>query len=61
MAQPLQALDSMQAAMEAKPRRGIAGQFVRRLLSLPARFPQPLSQPGMSPDQAGHVRAVTQE
>ena len=36
--QPLQALDSMQAAMEVKPRRGIAGRLVRRLLSLPARF-----------------------
>lgn len=36
--QPLQALDSMQAAMEVKPRSGIAGRLIRRLLSLPARF-----------------------
>ena len=36
--QPLQALDSMQAAMEVKPRSGLPGRLVRRLLSLPARF-----------------------
>jgi tetratricopeptide (TPR) repeat protein len=34
----LQALDSMQASLEAKPRRGLTGRVIRRLLSLPARF-----------------------
>ena len=36
--QPLQALGSMQAAMDIKPRKGIAGRLLRRFLSLPARF-----------------------
>ncbi len=35
---PIQALDSMQAAMEARPRRGLTGRILRRLLSLPARL-----------------------
>ena len=35
---PMQALNSMQAALEAKPRRGLPGRIAQRLLSLPARL-----------------------
>jgi tetratricopeptide (TPR) repeat protein len=36
--QPFQALDSMQAALDARPRRGLIGRIIKGLLRLPGRL-----------------------